>query len=87
MKHIIKNAIIHYKDGSRKKFKAISIELNGVYTGYFSVKDEKNTVFIDSGFVPIELIEKICNLSTGKDDLIIDFKRNKKEERKKWKRK
>jgi len=80
MKHIIKNAIIHYRDGSRKTFEAISIELNGVYTGHFLINNEKNTVFVDSGFVPIELIEKINCLSTEKDNLIIDFKRKMKEE-------
>jgi hypothetical protein len=29
----------------------------------------------------MNLIEKICSLSTEKDDLIIDFKRNIKEEK------
>jgi len=80
MKHIIKNVIIHYKNGSKKIFEAISIDINGVYTGFFTFKNKNKTKFIDNGFVPIEHIDKICSLSNEIDDLIIDFKRNIKEE-------
>ena len=82
MQQIMKNVKIHYKNGSREIFEVVRIEKNGIYTGFLSLKKRKKTVFVDSGFIPINLIEKICSLSNRKDNLIIDFKRNIKEEKK-----
>lgn len=83
MKQIIKNVKIHYKNGSSKIFEVVRIDKNGIYTGFLSLKKRNKIVFVDSGFIPLYLIEKICSLSTEKDDLIIDFKRNRKEEKEK----
>jgi hypothetical protein len=74
MQKIIKNVTVVYKDGNKKLFEAVSIVDDGVYTGSFNKKNRSKPVFVDSGFIPIDHVEKICGLSEEIDNLNIEYK-------------
>lgn len=70
MDKVLKNATIIYNDGSKENYEAISITLNGVYTGKIesNYKENNEVKIFDHRFIPFENIERIIYLNkSGKE--------------------
>lgn len=61
MDKLLKNVTVIYIDGSKENYEAISITINGIYTGNIKLNSKENNEIkiLDHRFIPFENVRKI----------------------------
>ena len=73
MKKIYENVTVYFKNGERKYYKATSFRKKGICTGIIENNPDKEVIFIEHGYIPLNQIEKITYLLENDETRIVDF--------------
>jgi hypothetical protein len=79
MDKIIENATIIYRNGQKEIFDAITLKVNGIYTGHIKLLNEGKKQFINHSYIPKDQVKKISFLTDNGKIKDIDLKENKEE--------